>query len=360
MEHSVKRRLVKNTLGLIQTELALSNEQMLSKKIERKLFTVIDQTTGEAGKLENKRVNILLSDLRGFTAISENVSALGMIEILNRYFLKMSEIIFRYGGTIDKFMGDSIMALFGAPDHHPDDLERSLACAIEMQLAMAEVNDENEKLGVPQLFMGIGINTGLVVAGRLGSELHSEYTVIGDEVNLASRVEAHSLRGQILISESTYKMAESFVEVGVCNEVHVKGKQDAVKMYELLAVSKPELIRVPCREIRRSARVEIDMPLAFRKMSGKSVLPDEYTGTIIDISYGGFFAVSPVVLSQFDEVKISLSLSLMGHENSDVYAKVLRVKEFKGNYECHFEFTYIEANAQQSLKDFVDRMIESL
>ena len=113
-----------------------------------------------------------------------------MVEALNRYLERMSEIIVFFGGSIDKFMGDSIMALFGAPTALENDIEAALCCAIEMQAAMTEINAVNASLGMPPLHMGIGINTGEVIAGTFGSHLHNEYTVIGDEVNLTSRVAA--------------------------------------------------------------------------------------------------------------------------------------------------------------------------
>jgi len=152
--------------------------------------------TATADNFLSREVTIVLADLRGFTAISESFPPTAVLELLNRYLGRMSEIIFRHEGAIDKFMGDSIMVLFGAPNAHDDDVQRALACAVEMQLAMEEINDDNKRRGMPELFMGIGINTGTVMAGLLGSELYSEYTVIGDEVNLTSRIEAFSLRGQ--------------------------------------------------------------------------------------------------------------------------------------------------------------------
>lgn len=324
----------------------------------RQIKGVIDDAFTPSEATESKLVTVLLSDLRGFTSTAEKHSALQMIELLNRYFQKMSEIIFAYQGTIDKFMGDAIMVLFGAPDSHEDDLERALACAITMQLAMDEINAESKQHGLPPLYMGIGINTGQVVAGNLGSSLHSEYTVIGDQVNLASRVEAHSLRGQILISENSFQLAKEFIEIGGVNSVRVKGKEEAVNMYELLATQRPKPLKAPRSEVRKSPRVAVNAKLAFQKIASKSVLPEEYVGRIIDISYGGLFAISPVELEPHSDIKISMSLSLMGHDTAEIYAKVLRVNPFKDHWECHIEFTHIDDKAQSAIKDFVDHEVE--
>jgi adenylate cyclase len=319
---------------------------------------IIDSAWVKSQEVDTRRVTILLSDLRGFTAMSEKYSALEMVQTLNRYFKRMSEIIIRHGGTIDKFMGDAIMALFGAPVARDDDIEAALACAIEMQMAMNDINQDNLAHGMAPLYMGIGINTGNVVAGHLGSALHSEYTVIGDQVNLASRVEAHSLRGQILLSENTYLLAQHFIQTGEVNEVRVKGKKGVVRLYELLSTQRPTPLIAPQREIRNSPRVEADMALTFQLLDGKSVLPQEHMARVVDISYGGMYFVSPLPLSPFDDIKIKLHLSMLDAQAAEVYAKVLRVAPCHGAWECRIELTAIDPSTALALKEFVDGMVE--
>ncbi len=323
-----------------------------------RLCAAIDSVVQPQVTADMRRVTILLSDLRGFTAIAERHSALAMVEGLNRYLGRMTEIIVRWGGSIDKFMGDAIMVLFGAPDALTHDIEAAIACAIEMQMAMDEINAENQRHGMVPWFMGIGINTGEVVAGHLGSALHSEYTVIGEQVNLASRIEAHSLRGQILLSENTWQQAKDFIETGDMNEVSVKGKRGTVRMYELLATRQPRVLVAPKREIRNSPRVEVDLPLEYQRLKGKSVAPGRLEGRITDISYGGMFVRSSVQLQAFDDICFRLSLSLMSRELTEIYAKVLRVVTLPSGYGYPVEFTAIEPKAQQSIKEFVDGIVE--
>jgi len=362
VQHSNKQVLIQTLNKIINKK--YNHEQgddcQQDPDFQSQLINAINKANNEDPLLQSKRVTILLSDLRGFTAMAEKHSALEVIELLNQYFLKMSEVIQRYNGTIDKFMGDAIMVLFGAPKSHETDLERGIACAIEMQIAMATFNSETHLNDYPPLFMGIGINTGEVVAGQLGSYIHSEYTVIGDEVNLASRVEAHSLRGQILISENCYQQAKSYIEIGSKNSVRVKGKSDMVNLYELVATNKPIRLVPPRSEVRNSPRVLVDSPLAFQCLEGKQVLEEEYIGRIVDLSYGGIFATSPVKLEIQQEIKITLSLSLMSHQSSAIYARVIRVNQFEHQWEVNLEFTAIHQEAQAAIKDFVDQQIERI
>ncbi len=351
----IHRQQLAERLGVLAASGALQHEDARAR-IAAAIDAVLDPLAGA----DLRRVTILLSDLRGFTALAEQHTALAMVAALNRYLARMTEIIVRWGGAVDKFMGDAIMVLFGAPDQLDQDIVSAIACAIEMQIAMDEINDENRRHGMAPWFMGIGINTGEVVAGQLGSALHSEYTVIGEQVNLASRIEAHSLRGQILLSEATWQQAQGFIETGDMNEVSVKGKRGTVRMYELLSTQLPRPLVAPKREIRNSPRVEVDMPLVFRGLQGKSVQPASLHGRITDISYGGMLVRSSAALQPLQDICFSLSLSMMGSELTEIYAKVLRVlpPDADGAFGYPVEFTSIEAKAAQSIKEFVDGIVE--
>lgn len=327
--------------------------QLLIDKITHTLATHFHKDS----VAESRRVTILLSDIRGFTALAETYSAMTVVELLNRYFSSMTNVIVRYGGTIDKLMGDSMMVLFGAPNAEIDDVERAIACAVEMQRAMSEFNEQNKAMGLPDLYMGIGINTGEVVAGPVGSAHHQEYTVIGDEVNLTSRIEAQSLRGQILISENTYRLAKSFVLVGEPNKVKVKGRREAVTLYDLMGTTRPRSLTVPRREIRKSPRVSIRMPCVFYRLSGKRVVAEQYRGEVIDISYNGLLMLSPVVLDAFSEIKMEVSLQLLGSDTTDIYARVLKTEAAPNGTLCSLEFTSMDVAGQHTIKNFVDSQI---
>jgi adenylate cyclase len=313
--------------------------------------------TGAGDNFLSREVTIVLADLRGFTSISESFPPTAVLELLNRYLGRMSEIIFRHEGAIDKFMGDSIMVLFGAPHAHDDDVQRALACAVEMQLAMEEINHDNKQLGMPELYMGIGINTGTVMAGLLGSELYSEYTVIGDEVNLASRIEAFSLRGQILISRNTYERCSDFVQTAEPMDVHVKGKAEPVSLREVLAI--PSLgLEVPRQEIRRSPRIEVRIPFTYQLVKSKIVVPQIHQGTILDISYHGVLAEVSEEIEALSEIKLGLDLSLVGYKASDIYAKVLKCRQHDARYLAAVEFTSVSVQSTMNIQQFIHLLIQ--
>ncbi len=358
MQEVNKALLVQRLHDLMLSETQSPATDDTQDRWRAQISDAVDLSMVNTQEVDVRRVTILLSDLRGFTAVSEQYTALEMVEALNRYLDCMTGIILGHGGTIDKFMGDSIMALFGAPDARQDDVQAALACAIDMQTAMKHINEQNLSHGMASLYMGIGINTGDVVAGHLGSARHSEYTVIGDQVNLASRVEAHSLRGQILLSENTYQLARDYIETGQVNEVRVKGKKGLVRMFELLSTRQPHLMLAPPREVRNSPRVDVDIAITFQIIYHKSVLPPSTTGRVIDISYGGMYIISPIDLDPFGDIKITLSLSFLGSELTEIYAKVLRVSPVEQGFECRIEFTFIDTQAALAIKEFVDGIVE--
>ena len=341
--------------GLLHKDLDPSSlEQVhegVAKLLVRKGFPESD--------VRSKTVTILLSDIRGFSNIANSHSAEDVVSMLNRYFHEMGEIITKYDGRIDKLMGDSILVVFGLPESRDDDAERALACAVVMQQAMSELNEYNKSIGMPDVFMGIGINSGEVVVGELGSEHYNEYTVIGDEVNLVSRIEAHCLRGQILISENTYELVKDHVEVNEPNQIEVKGSRDAVNLYELNATLRPKKMLVPRRETRKSPRVNTSMPLSFQILSGKIVQPEMYTGTVLDLSYNGMQIGTQERLPVMSEIKLSLALELFSDKSTTVYARILKSIERDGEYRSSAELTNISREGQLAIKNFVDQLISA-
>ena len=302
-------------------------------------------------------VTILLTDLRGFTSVAAAYPAVTVLEMLNRYLLTMTDVIVRTRGRIDKFMGDSIMVVFGAPTSHPDDVRQAVVCAVEMQNAMVGLNAYQRDHALPELFMGIGVNTGTVMAGSLGSDVYSQYTVIGDEVNLASRIESFSLRGQVLVSEATFARCADFVVTAPPMEVLVKGKPTPVSLREVIGI--PSLgLEVPRQEIRRSPRVDVQIPFTYHLVTNKIVLPEAGQGTIFDIGYHGILAELDSDLPAFSDIKLDLDLSLIGSKATDVYAKTLKTIERDGHRLTGIEFTSVSVRSEIDIKHFVQLLMQ--
>ena len=182
---------------------------------------------------EKRKVTIMMTDLRGFTSIGERLPPEEVLAIINIYLKAMTDIILEYEGTIDEFIGDAILVIFGAPVFKQDDAKRAVACAIEMQQSMSEVNQKNLEFGYPEVCMGIGINTGEVVVGNIGSEKRSKYGVIGSHVNLTSRIESYTVGGQILVSESTIEDCEGLLRIDDQFQVMPKGVKQPITIYEI-------------------------------------------------------------------------------------------------------------------------------
>jgi adenylate cyclase len=181
----------------------------------------------------NETVTLLFADIRGFTAFSETESPERVVALLNRYFSAMSGIIFENGGTLDKYIGDGLMAIFGAPKPSPQDADNSVKTAIAMQKRVRQLNAELKADGFPEISVGIGLHTGIATIGYIGSEQRSEYTAIGDTVNLASRLESNAAGGQILISEATGKACSEPFKIKKRESLQVKNRLQPVSLFEV-------------------------------------------------------------------------------------------------------------------------------
>ena len=195
------------------------------------------QIAGQEGEIQlggaKRQVVVLFSDIRGFTQLSERMSPDGIAGLLTDYFTEMVEIVFRYGGTLDKFMGDALMALWGAPIARIDDADRATRAAIGMQQALRQLNVRWQQQGRPALAVGIGLNAGEVFAGNIGSERRLEYTVIGDAVNVAARLCSQAGPGEILIAEPLHAVLSQPPPVSSLTPVPLRGKSRPVPVYRI-------------------------------------------------------------------------------------------------------------------------------
>ncbi len=172
---------------------------------------------------ELRTITILVSDLRGFTAMTQNSEPSVILRVINKYFDRMTRIIQRHGGTVNAFTGDGLLVFFGAPRMLPDHPSRAVACAMEMQRAMPLLNEENARLNLPSLRMGIGINTGELIVGDLGAEKRKTYSAVGSAINIAFRIEGQTQGDDIVITDSVYEHCKGEVTTLASREVTLKG-----------------------------------------------------------------------------------------------------------------------------------------
>lgn len=182
---------------------------------------------------DRRIVTVLFTDVSGFTAMSEKLDPEAVTEIINNFFKVLVEPIYRFGGVVDKYIGDAIMALFGAPIAHEDDAERAVRAAWEMQIRAKEHAERLEKQTGILLKVRIGLNTGLVVAGQVGSSQRSDYTVMGDTVNLAQRMESNARVGKVLVTAETYHQTQHAFKFEALEPIMVKGKAEPIEVYEV-------------------------------------------------------------------------------------------------------------------------------
>jgi adenylate cyclase len=222
---------------------------LLGKKIEKEITTrerfsrLLSPNVAEqviSGKLEVKKggvhvpeCTVFNSDIRGFTRMSEGATAGVINELLNDYFELMVETIFKYEGTLDKFMGDGIMAFWGAPATHPDDAVRSVQCALEQMEALGKFNRKRVEGGNPPLAVGMGLHTGPLIAGYVGSSKAMSYTVIGDTANTSARLCGIALAGQVIVSEYTLAKLGPRFEVEELPPAHLKGKEKPLRIFNI-------------------------------------------------------------------------------------------------------------------------------
>jgi len=223
----------------------IRHEAMVRSNFERYFApNVAAEIAQQAGAVrlggERRPTTVLFSDIRGFTAMAESMGPDAIAQLLSEYFTEMVDVIFDYGGTLDKFMGDAIMALWGAPLAHADDADRALRAAVEMQQAVARLNQRWSSEGRPEIKVGIGINHGEVFAGNIGSHRRLDYTVIGDAVNIAARLCAEAGPGEILVTEGFLRVVRDRVDHEYLPEMALKGKAQMVQVYRIRAIGESD------------------------------------------------------------------------------------------------------------------------
>ena len=280
-----------------------------------------------------------------------------MIKILNFYLGKMSEIIIKHGGTIDEFMGDGILVLFGAPNKRSDDATRAIACAIEMQLAMTAVNERMHEWDFPKIEMGIGIHTGEVVVGNIGSVQRTKYGVVGSPVNLTYRIESFTIGGQILTSEATLKAAGPTVEVADSQAVYPKGVAEPITIYDIASIGAPYNLSLE-KPKENFFFLERPMLVKLKLIEEKQIANSTFVAQIMALSEKGALIDTEAEVAETAQPLSNLKLNFLSVEGSltaqDIYAKVTEKVDDKSRLYIHF--TSIPAAIAQHLETIRDNV----
>ncbi len=277
-----------------------------------------------------KNVTILMSDLRGFTHLSEERDPHEMVLYLNRYLEKMSEIILKYDGIIDEIIGDAILAVFGAPESHGNDPERAVACAIEMQNSLNTLNHALDFQGFPPMEMGIGINTGDVIVGNIGSDLRMKYGIVGATVNEASRIESNTIGGEILIGERTHTHVEAMLTAGPPKTVMMKGMRAPLVLYSVSAIAGSYDVALDVVAVPGDALI-IRLPFHYWQIHDKKISDVPLMGHTLSITDTRMEAILLPEPALFTDLKLRFQFCRDFHCFSDIYAKVVEIRAFNNH-----------------------------
>jgi len=275
---------------------------------------------------EKRSVTIMMTDLRGFTAMSERLQPEQVVQMLNTYFEVMVGIILKYNGTINEIIGDALLIIFGAPQQMPVRTRKAIACTIEMQNAMAQVNKENRAQGLPELEMGIGLNETDVIVGNIGSSQRIKYAAVGSGVNMTSRIESYSVGGQILISESVFQETGHILHIDAQREVMPKGAETPLKIYEVGGIAGEYNLSLE-RKDPAPVFLAQQVSLQYTVLEGKDARAQGLKGAIVRLSRNS----AEMILNQPLKILSNLKMNLVDVDEKlsarDFYGKVVKQAE---------------------------------
>jgi adenylate cyclase len=271
---------------------------------------------------EKRKVTILMSDLRGFTALAERLGPQEVVTFLNGYLDAMVSVILAYHGTILEILGDGLMVIFGAPLQRENDAERAVACAVAMQLAMSDINEPNRRSGLPEIEMGIGIHTGEVVVGNIGSPKRTKYGAVGSDVNLTGRIESYTTGGQILISSATQKEIANLLKITRQMTVEPKGVAEPIAIYEVSGIGGVHNLFLPEHQEVLSP-LEVEIPVQYTVLEEKFAGRTVFWGRFVKLSTreAELHTETPVAL--LSDLRIQLMKNNGEVMEGDLFAKVL-------------------------------------
>ena len=289
--------------------------RFLSDEIVRQL---LDTPDGLALGGKKRELTMMMSDLRGFTALSERMQPQDLITMLNHYFGEMYEEIERYHGTLIEFMGDGMLVVFGAPTWRESHAADAVAAAIGMQRRMKQVNSWNREHGWEALAMGIGINSDEMILGNIGSEKRTKYGVLGAAVNLAGRIESYTTAGQILISPGTRAAVEAELEIRKTMLISPKGVAGEIQLSDVRGIGSPFSLRLDA-EVEELTNLPSPVPLRFSRLEGKRLTERQLEAELLAVSKEEALLKTDAELKPLDNVCLDIG--------ADLYAKLTKKEE---------------------------------
>jgi class 3 adenylate cyclase len=303
---------------------------------------------------ESREITILMSDLRGFSAQTVDMPPDRVLLMLNRYLGRMVEILLDHKAVIDEMQGDGILAFFGAPLLMSDHPARAVACALSMQAAMAEINAMNEADGLPHLEMGIGINTGNVVVGNIGSEKRTKYGIVGSAVNFTGRIESYSLGDQILISEATFARVGGILQIRDVLSVEMKGFRGKVQLFDVRGISGPFNVSL-ADTFDVPAPVAHKIPVSVRAIVRKVIRPEQVSAFITHLSETSAVMETTEHFDEACEIRIDLVDETLAGLAGESFARILSIERQEEMDIWQVRFTFLSPEARRILRTLFSR-----
>ncbi len=310
----------------------------LSEEIARQ---IVDTNGGTRFGGKIRELTVLLSDLRGFSALAESLAPDDLLNMLSHYFDAMVTAVRKNNGTVLEFVGDSVFAIFGAPIDLKDHADKAVSAAIDMQALMKEVNRWNLEHGYPALHMGIGINTGDLIIGNIGCKQHIKYGVIGNAINMCSRIESFTVGGQIFISPTTYESLNGKVEVASENKIFPKGFKTPITVFDVKALDGKTFGGAKSEALKK---LQSPVRLSMRVVSDKMVSADVYSADVIKLSCTEAIIYTRTALRVFDDIRFDIY-------GQRLYGKVIQVLQKRSPLDpktkCLIRFTSIPSGFEK-------------
>ncbi len=344
----LERNEAYNALLESQKELELKNQELkdknlliqrtfgrfLSHEVVKDIIKSEEMGTELTQLSEKRLLTILMSDLRGFTTISERLNASGIVSIINIYLKNMTEIITKYQGIIDEFIGDAILVIFGTrQDGTEDHAKRAVACAIDMQLGMENVNREIQKAGArqnmqfPAVEQGIGVHTGISVVGNIGSKLRYKYGVVGRNVNFTSRIESYTVGGQILISHDTKEACGDILKISDELTITPKGFKQPITIYEIRGIGDKYNLYLEDRKNTGLIPLENPLHVNFQIIEGKFASKNISRGKLVCLNQYSAQILSDTIMEKLMNLRISIFDYTQNTIADEIYAKVVKINK---------------------------------